>query len=150
VIGVPKKRKLQSKLISFEKLPINIRQFEILKCFVNEDVARTAVHDKILINENYIEMIPDNISNKIIDELVAIDEVRCYFTEDGWLAIQQIVKLKKQSATWNCTICLHDTTTKSICCNRCLEWSHFDCVGINNNFKSKLWFCNTCKTNEKQ
>ncbi|KAE9544786.1 hypothetical protein AGLY_000328 [Aphis glycines] len=75
VIGVPKKRKLQSKLIPFEKLPINIRQFKILKCFVNEDVARTAVHDKILINENYIEMIPDKISNKIIDELVAIDEV---------------------------------------------------------------------------
>ncbi|KAE9523075.1 hypothetical protein AGLY_016529 [Aphis glycines] len=118
VIGVPKKRKLQSKLIPFEKLPINIRQFKILKCFVNEDVARTAVHDKILINENYIEMIPDKISNKIIDELVAIDEVRCYFTDESWLAIQQIVKLKKKSATWNCAICLKDSIIKSICCNR--------------------------------
>lgn len=95
MIGVSKKRQLQSTLIPFEKLPINIRQFEVLKCFVDEDVARTAVHDKTLINENCIEIIPDNIYNKIIDELVAIDEVRCYFTEESWLVIQQIIKLKK-------------------------------------------------------
>ncbi|XP_029346504.1 uncharacterized protein LOC115034281 [Acyrthosiphon pisum] len=145
VIGVPKKRKLTSKLLPFEELPVDIRHYEMLRWFVDDGIAKSAVYENKSVHEEYVEIVPERVSNVIMDKAIAIDEIKCYLTEESWLVIQQVIKMKKLTPTWICPICAKDAATKSICCNRCLEWSHFICVRVNANFKSKLWFCNFCK-----
>ena len=109
----------------------------MLRWFVDDGIAKSAVYENKSVHEEYVEIVPERVSNVIMDKAIAIDE--------SWLVIQQVIKMKKLTPTWICPICAKDAATKSICCNRCLEWSHFICVRVNANFKSKLWFCNFCK-----
>jgi len=132
-------------LVCFQKLPLKIKQSEMLKWLVNEELAMLAINANKLIRESDIECIPEKVPSAIIDETIAVGEMKQFFTKDGWTVVQQIIHAKKQHATWVCPVCLEDSSTKSICCNRCLEWSHFICARVNENVKSKQWFCNTCK-----
>ncbi|KAL4143225.1 hypothetical protein QTP88_005582 [Uroleucon formosanum] len=116
VIGVPKKRKLTSKLLPFEELPVDIRHYEMLRWFVNDSIAKSAVYENKSVHEKDIEIIPERVSNAIMDKAIAIDEIKCYLTEGSWLAIQQVIKMKKLTPTWIYPICAKDAATESICC----------------------------------
>eukprot|EP00102_Acyrthosiphon_pisum_P020606 XP_016657816.1 PREDICTED: zinc finger SWIM domain-containing protein 1-like [Acyrthosiphon pisum] len=149
-IGIPKKRKIVSVgLVSFHKLPLKLKQCQMLKWVVDEELTMLAMDNKKMIGKNDVERIPERVSNAIIDDTIALGEIKRFFTADGWTAVQQIINFKKQHPSWLCPVCSEDSSSKSICCNRCLEWSHFTCARVNENVKSKLWFCNICKSAAK-
>ncbi|KAL4113483.1 hypothetical protein QTP88_017098 [Uroleucon formosanum] len=110
----PKKRKLTSKLLPFEELPVDIRHYEMLRWFVDDGIAKSAVYENKSVHEKDFEIIPERVSNTIMDKAIAIDEIKCYLTEGSCLAIQQVIKMKKLTPTWIYPICAKDAATKSI------------------------------------
>ena len=106
-----------------------------------------AICDDILIQEDSVECRPEKVSASILDENVDIHLVRKYFSQDAWLVLQDVLKHKKKM-TWVCSICQHDlhgkTSGPSVCCESCLSWFHFQCVGLVKLPKARNWFCRSC------
>ena len=60
------------------------------------------------------------------DENASIYRVRKYFTDDGWTQVMQLIKTKKNNATYYCKMCEKILEGESICC----EWLHLSCAGL--------------------
>ena len=46
-----------------------------------------------------------------------------------------------------CVCRMPDNGEKMICCDRCLEWFHFSCLGLKSSdrvVKKKVWLCSSC------
>lgn len=69
------------------ELPVDIRHYEMLCWFIKDGIAKSAVYDKKSIHEKDVEIVPERISNAIMDKGIAIDKLKCYLTERSWLAI---------------------------------------------------------------
>ncbi|KAL4083287.1 hypothetical protein QTP88_028616 [Uroleucon formosanum] len=108
VIGVPKKSKVTAKLLPFEELPVDIGHYEMLRWFVDDGITKSAVYENKFVHEKDIEIIPERVTNAIIDKTIVINEIKCYLTEGSWLAIQEVIKMKKLTPTWIYTICAKD------------------------------------------
>ena len=117
----------------------------ILGWFVDPSVAKAAIKDDKLIEEEDVECRPEKIPCSVLDENVNVCLVRPYFTTDAWMLVEEVVKRKKTLDVWLCTTC-HDTLEgkQSIICELCLQWYHFVCVGLNTQPKKKNWFCRHC------
>jgi len=62
-----KKRKVDSVgLVCFQKLPLKIKQSEMLKWLVNEELAMLAINANKLISESDVECIPERVPSAII------------------------------------------------------------------------------------
>lgn len=72
-----------------KKSDIN-KYFIILSCFVSPEIADAAINKKYIIEEKDVEIIPDNVSHKIIHEDVKLDRISKFFSEDAWIIIKQI------------------------------------------------------------
>ena len=57
----------------------------MLSWFVEADVANNAFQNGILIKENQVEVQPEKVPMKYLDEDVFINLIRKYFIFDGWL-----------------------------------------------------------------
>ena len=69
-----------------------------------------------------------------------------YFTQDGWLTVQNVVEaIKKNPAYYcgSCTLPINDEED-SIQCDSCLVWYHFQCVNLKQRPKCAVWFCRSC------
>ncbi|KAL4121623.1 hypothetical protein QTP88_014097 [Uroleucon formosanum] len=99
------KRKLTSKLFPFEELPVDIRHYEMFRWFIDDGTAKSAVYENKSVHEKDIEIIPERVSNAIMDKAIAIDEIKCYLTEGSWLVIQRYIKMKKLTPAWIYPIC---------------------------------------------
>ncbi len=116
----------------------------ILSWLLDQECIRPVLNGK-LVEEDMVECRPEKISNAIIDENVDIHLVRRYFSNDAWLLVQDVVRRKKETDVWTCAVCYHNLDQgESIICESCLEWHHFNCVGITRQPKSKNWFCRKC------
>ena len=101
-----------------------------------------------LIEEEELECRPEQITNAVLDPLVDVYLVRNYFTIDAWKLVENIVVVKKNLAVWVCKICHRDTSTgESIVYEACLEWHHFNCVGLTTAPKRNSWCCRLCHQN---
>lgn len=83
-----------------------------------------------LISEAAIENNPNNVNCAVLDNYLAIDDLQKYFDENGRTALQQVVDIKRTNQTWICISCNKDSSSNSICCNRCLEWFNLKCVNV--------------------
>ena len=95
----------------------------MLGWLVDPCVVNTALKSDSLINEE-IECRPEKIPSSILDENVDISLICNYFTNDGWLVVQDVVKRKIEADVWLCTMCdkdLHDGR-QCIICDACLLW----------------------------
>ena len=99
-----------------------------------------------LIDENKVECRPEKVSNAILDQSVDIRCVRCFFTHDAWLVVEDMIRRKNEFPVWICKYCQHDLGEEkpSIICESCLEWYHWHCVGLGKQPKAKNWFCREC------
>ncbi|KAL4132849.1 hypothetical protein QTP88_009931 [Uroleucon formosanum] len=80
VIGVPKKRKLTSKLLPFEEIPVDIRHYEMLRWFVDCSIAKSVVYENKSVHEKDIDIIPERVSNAIMDKAIFIAKPYQYDT----------------------------------------------------------------------
>ncbi|KAL4105228.1 hypothetical protein QTP88_020490 [Uroleucon formosanum] len=50
---------------------------------IYDGIAKSAVYENKSVHEKDIEIIPERVSNAIMDKAIAIDEIKCYLTEVG-------------------------------------------------------------------
>ncbi len=91
----------------------------ILSWFVNDDVLKRAIgKHRYLIEERDVETMPENVSNAVLDQNVDIFLVRQYFTQDAWLLVEELLKIKSENVVWQCKVCSHDLhSAESIICD---------------------------------
>lgn len=71
--------------------------------------------------------------------------MRSFFTHDAWLVIQGLLESKRKQSFWTCKSCQHEL--QSIASEACLEWYHWDCVGVSKQPKAKNGFVGTVTNN---
>ena len=70
----------------------------ILKLFVDIEVAKYVQRNKVLVEEEQVEVQPEFISNAVMDENVDVNLIRRFFTTDAWLVVKDVVSHKKMDA----------------------------------------------------
>ena len=118
----------------------------MLRWFVEDDVALAAVKNpEHLINEEEVEIRPEKLPDAILDENVDVHLIRRFFSQDAWLTVTDVLKLKQDNRVFVCGVCSHDADEyPSILCDHCLSWFHMKCVGLKHGPKIKNWFCRKC------
>jgi hypothetical protein len=143
VIGLPtaKKRKTESnKLESFSKLKPEEKDRLLLECFVIPLVAKHALSG-VNIKKDQIRVNPFNIPDLARDECVVdANRIEKYFSDEGWLVVLETLTKKIKIICPGCTKAIK-TRQDSVVCERCLNWYHFPCVGLQTKPKRKNWFC---------
>ena len=64
----------------------------ILQWFVEPSDAEIVLARKGLIQEDGVEILPERITASCLDDQVHLDSCKKYFTQDGWLAVQNVLK----------------------------------------------------------
>ena len=126
---------------------LNIFISAILKWFVDNDIAQTAMDSGVLIEEKSVETIPDKVTAACVDKKVCLYQCKKYFTGDAWLAVESVVSAIKSNPVYHCGSCnfnIDDASDNSIQCDSCLTWFHFECLNITRAPKNKVWFCCVC------
>ncbi|XP_043270678.1 uncharacterized protein [Venturia canescens] len=94
VIGLSKKCKKSSatRKIPFKKLGCKEKAILILRWLIDEERALSAVHDGKIIEEKFVESVPDKVSDSITDDVVNIDFIKKYFSQDTWAVVKQVLQ----------------------------------------------------------
>ena len=112
---------------------------------MEKDVAHKAMHDKVLIEEEFVETRPERVPMKCTADDVAIHQVKKYFSFDGWKVVMNVYKVLKERGEWECRVCRQSLQKSiSVGCDGCLEWYHLRCLGLDDAPKRKTWFCRAC------
>ena len=115
--------------------------------FVDRNIAVQAMHKEIVIEEDKVEVHPERVPMKCLDENVSINLIRKYFTFDAWKQVEMLMNVLKEKGCWNCIKCSAPlSNSESIGCDSCLDWFHLTCIGMRNPPKRKVWFCRACHT----
>lgn len=131
--------------VPFTHKPLMERQMMMLKWFVDEEVAEDALKQGRLINEEEVEVDPNNISSSCLEKFINLNVIQQFFTSDGWLSVENVLKIKSSRLTWKCGSCTHDCSSgDTILCEACLSWFHYTCVGLLQTPRKKYWFCHSC------
>ena len=89
------------------------------------------MHNNVLIEEEDVEVRPECVPMKCLDENVCMSKVRKYFTIDAWELVENVMKMMKTKKVWLCSSCSSPLdTSESIVCENCLEWFHLKCIGL--------------------
>ena len=108
-------------------------------------MAIDACKNKVLIEEDQVEVRPELLPDAVLDENVDISLIHKFFTSDAWLLASDVVARRKLNPVYLCKICSHDVhESASVACDHCLCWFHLKCVGLKKEPKQKFWFCRTC------
>lgn len=143
VVGLPRKRKRTESQRPFSELAVNEKKLAVLTWLVGAKTAAEAIKGK-LIDEDCVEARPEEVHDGIRDEMVDINIVRRFFTDDAWEAVVMVTNIKKEE-DWKCAQCKTELDDyESILCDWCLLWHHLPCVGLAKKPKSKLWKCGPC------
>ena len=115
----------------------------ILSCFVDVEVANSAVAGDKIVEENDIEVRPEKISVSCLDENVCLECCRKCCSQVTWSALMGVVDILKENPIWyseRCTNLIHDESQALVVCDCSLNLYHFSCLDMKNPPKSKLWF----------
>lgn len=82
----------------------------MLKLFVADDVYKRAMMDNHFTDETEIEVIPEKVSDAVLDKSVNIELIKTYFTLEGWITVQHVLETKKLQY-WPSFRCLIDLNT---------------------------------------
>ena len=116
----------------------------LLNCFLDKKDAESALHGA-LAEEEMVEIRPELVPTKILDEAVSINQIKKYFTIDAWKQVEGVIAVLKTKGEWSCVRCSGALdTSDSISCDCCLNWMHMKCVGLKSQPKKKYWICRTC------
>lgn len=117
----------------------------MLGWFVDLHIVTRVMTSDSLIEETEVEVRPEKVPMKCIDENVCINNIRKYFTFDAWSVVNDVMMWLQSKGTWLCTNCLKDLHSfESIYCDSCINWYHLKCVGLSQAPKSKYWYCRLC------
>ena len=87
---------------------------------------------------------PSQIQNSVLDPQVNVSLIEKYCDQQAFNKILHVVETKKKRTNWKCGTCLKSLrNSRSIACEKCLLWSHFNCAEIQQK-PSGDWFCRGC------
>lgn len=139
--------KLKSRVFSVMGLRKRKREaiapdHEILAEIVDAALLPSVLSCQRKISEDMIECIPANVSNAV--EGCEESRLRKYFDEDGFSALQALLKHKRK-VLWSCKIChkMDDGSLKMVQCRECYQWYHFECVNLRTSHQPEniIWQC---------
>ncbi len=114
----------------------------MLKWFVDSEVAFQVQRNRVLIEEEQVEVCPELFPDAIMDENVDVHLIQRYFTSDAWSLVEEVVHRRKENFIYLCKHCSHDVhESASLACDHCLSWFHIKCLGLRKEPKMKYWFC---------
>ena len=117
----------------------------MLGWFVESDVVSHILTTDSLVEETEVEVRPEKIPMKCLDENVCITSIRKYFTYDAWSLVTDVMETMHSKGTWICSSCSKDLHSfGSVCCDSCLDWHHLKCVGLSQSPIAKHWYCRSC------
>ena len=73
-----------------------------------EELAKRSILRGYLIEEEDVEVRPDKLPTRSLDDEVDIKRLRKYFTEDAWVLVREVVSAKENDPRWMCPICSLD------------------------------------------
>ena len=116
----------------------------LLNCFLDKEDVESALRGA-LAEEEMVEIRPELVPMKVLDESVSINQIKKYFTIDAWKQVEGVIAVLKKKGEWSCVSCSGVLdTSDSISCDCCLNWMHMKCVGLKSQPKRKYWICRTC------
>ncbi|XP_041459223.1 transcription initiation factor TFIID subunit 3-like [Lytechinus variegatus] len=146
VVGLPKRKKRQT--IPFSRLHPCEKDQAVVSWLVGEELAKRSILRGYMIEEVDVEVRPEKLPSRILDEQVDVNRMRKYFTKDAWSLVQDVVAAKRNDPRWTCPICnldLDDIDSPTLGCDACLEWFHLKCLGKASQPKAAKWFCSVCR-----
>ena len=88
-------------------------------------------HPRNVIEEEHVEVRPEQLPDAVLDENVDVNLIRKIFTQEAWLVVMDVVRQKRSKPVYVSKHCYHDLHEEpSIVCERCLSWHHLKCVGL--------------------
>ncbi len=91
----------------------------MLKWFVDSKVAFQVQRNRVLIEEEQVEVRPELLP----------DAMRMWkFNSDAWSLVEEVVHRKKENSIYLCKHCSHDVhESASLACDHYLSWFHIKC-----------------------
>ena len=77
----------------------------MLNWFVDRNVMARVVNSDDLVEEEEVEVRPEKIPRKCLDENICINQIRKYCTFDEWKLIEQVIETMQKKGSWTCGKC---------------------------------------------
>jgi len=99
------------------------------------------------VSPQHLRLRPDELPSIILHEDVVLNVIKPLLTSAAWKKLTSAVRIRKRMSLWKCACCNRDTAeTNCVECDSCLEWYHWECVGIERCPRNE-WFCYICRMN---
>ena len=127
-------REAQALTIPFKSLS-NADNVRHMLCqpvwFVISDVAQSAQFDSHVIQATDLQCTASKLASGALDSRAPLHAIQ-YFSRDAWIVLQATVREKKTQGMWYCGHCKEedDGSLTMIACDLCLEWFHWQCIGL--------------------
>ena len=153
VLGIPKSKRSKPSKSSHALKPYSKQKAEdknriILECLTNSKLAaKEALNGSRLLEEKDIQsnvhLLPDTVRDR---ENIDISRVEKYFNDETWLLVLKLME-KKDNCKWACFVCQKAIVKldRSIICDHCFLWCHFDCISLKKKAKCRNWSCTSRK-----
>ena len=94
----------------------------MMSWFVDGEKMTNAMRNDVLIEELDVEVRPEGVPMKCLDENVCFATIRKYFTNDAWELVENVMKTMKKKQVWLCASCyMYLGNSESIVCESCLD-----------------------------
>ena len=124
----------------------------MLNWFLDGKLVDELLHSdcKPLAEEHQVEVRPERVPMKCLDDNVSLNNIRSYFTIDALKAVENVLSILRARGMWYCFSCSNNLdAAESLCCDSCLDWHHLNCVGPKQPPKKRVWFCRNCHQAKK-
>ena len=112
----------------------------LLNCFLERKEVESTLRGA-LAEEEMVEVRPELVPMKVLDQSVSINQIKKYFTIDAWKQVEGVIAVLQDKGVWSCVRCSGDLeTSESISCDCCLNWMHMKCVGLKSQPKKSIGF----------
>lgn len=121
------------------------KQVLLLSWFVGKKNAVDIICNEEEFDDEMIETQVKKLPASIVNEEVCVDLLSQFCSSSRILiTLKELKDKKKRNPSWSCGTCKKGLKRcRSICCDRCFIWSHFNCTGMDKNPVGD-WFCLAC------
>ncbi|CAG2206462.1 unnamed protein product [Mytilus edulis] len=102
----------KTKCITFDQKASKETDVIVLEWFVGKEIAKSAVDDGLVIEEEHVETRPEMVSTLCLDKLVNIRLIEKYCTKEAWKSIESIYCIKDELNLYICNFCKSDADAK--------------------------------------
>ena len=111
----------------------------------NESLSKPIINGLVRITSEDLEKFNETSWQKfrnIVDRTLITN----FFDELAWTEFdKRISEFNRKKRAWICRCCKKSLSqSKSILCDRCLDWIHLPCVGLSSVPRKKIWMCPDC------